>query len=270
MNEESSIPDEPVSQQARKPGATWLTALRVMRQNPAATLLPIAVTQLPFAILTSVVFFYLFHNQYPDAEFTSWDWLNTAPNGLRLTMVLVGAAQSLFSLVGAAATMVSVHGLLRGQPVKLSAALDPAFTRMGGLLLLGAFFYGLLLVSAIGIIIVLYFLVRFGLAIQTFIIEGKSVSQSLGRSWRLLRGRMLSFFGVAVTAIPFGLLLLVATSVVLAIAVLPFGTDPGRTTDLIFQSIAILIVGIMLVPIGAYLATATTLFYLSAKEQTDG
>lgn len=252
----------------KKPDATWLRALGIMRRNPRETLFPIAVTQLPFAVITAVVFYYLFNSRYPEAKFDTFDWINTAPNGIRLTMVIVGAAQSLFSLVGAGGTMVSVAALLRGKPISLANSLDPAFTRMGGLLLLGAIFWGVLLVTMIGVIVMVYFLVRWGLALQAYMLEGKSIGGSLGESWRLLRGRMLSFFALLLATIPFALALLIGISLLMAIAVAPFGADPGRDVDLIYQSVAIFAVGVALVPIGAYLATTTTLFYLSAKEST--
>lgn len=266
MNEEASPPPAPVIEPVKKPDATWLRALGVMRRNPRETLFPIAVTQLPFAVITAVVFYYLFSSRYPDAKFDTFDWINTAPNGVRLTMVIVGAAQSLFSLVGAGGTMVSVAALIRGKPISLANALDPAFTRMGGLLLIGALFYGIVVVSAIGIVVMLYFLVRWGLALQVYMLEGKSIGGSLAESWRMLRGRMWAFFALLLATIPFALALLIGVSVVMAIAFAPFGAEPGRSLDLVFQSIAIFAVGVTLVPAGAYLATTTTLFYLSAKE----
>ena len=253
----------------KKPDATWLRALGVLRRNPRETLLPVAVTQLPFAVLTAVAFFYLFNSRYPAAEYDSFNWLNSAPNGIRLTMVLLGGAQSLFSLVGAAATMVAVTAVLKGKPISLANSLDPAFTRMGGLLLIGAIFYAMLLATVFGIIVLLYFLIRFGLALQVYIIEGTSVTDSFRRSWRLLRGRMLAFAGVLLAVIPFAVILLFVTTFALSIVVAPFGTDSGRTTDLALQSVAILMVGILLVPIAAYVAISTTLFYLNAKEQAD-
>lgn len=268
MNEEAGPPPAPVAKPVKKPEAIWLQALGVMRRNPRETLLPMAATQLPFAVITAVVFFYLFNNRYPNAEFDSFNWIDNAPNGIRLTLVIVGAAQSLFSLVGAGGTIISVAALMRGKPVSLANALDPAFTHMGGLLLLGAIFYGVIFVSALGIIVMLYFLVRWGLALQVYMLEGKSIGGSLGESWRTLRGRMWSFFALLLATIPFGLALLLAVSVVMAVAVAPFGAEPGRTVDLVFQAVAIFAVGVTLVPIGAYLATTTTLFYLSAKESS--
>ena len=162
--------------------------------------------------------------------------------------------------------MVSVAALLRGKPISLANALDPAFTRMGGLLLIGAIFYGVILITAFGIVVMVYFLVRWGLALQVYMLEGKSIGGSLGESWRMLRGRMWSFFALLLTTIPFAMALLVAISVVMAIAVAPFGAEPSRGVDLIFQSAAIFAVGVALVPIGAFLATTTTMFYLSGTE----
>lgn len=269
MNDDEVTPSPPMLERAKKPDATWLRALGVMRRNPRETLLPVAVTQLPFAVLTAIAFFYLFNNRYPTAEFDSFNWLNDAPNGIRLTMVVLGGAQSLFSLVGAAATMVAVSAVVQGKPMGLAASLDPAFTRMGGLLLIGALFYGLLLASAFGIIVLLYFLIRFGLALHVYILESSSVSNSFRGSWRLLRGRMFAFAGVLLATVPFAVILLFVTTFLLSIVVAPFGTDAGRTTDLALQSAAIFLVGILLVPIAAYVAISTTIFYLNAKEQTD-
>ncbi len=268
MSQEAGPPPATLAEPLKKPDATWLRALGIMRRNPRETMFPIAVTQLPFAVITAAVFFYLFNNQYPDAKFESFDWLSDAPNGIRLTMVLVGAAQSLFSLVGAGGTMVSVAALVRGKPVSLANALDPAFTRMGGLLLIGAIFYGLVLITAFGIIVMIYFLIRWGLALQVYLLEGGTITGSLGGSWRLLRGRMFAFLGLLLATVPFAAILLLVTSFALALVVAPFGTDPGRDLDLIFQTAAIFVVGVTLVPIAAYLATTTTLFYLAAKESS--
>jgi hypothetical protein len=49
---------------------------------------------------------------------------------------------------------------------------------------------------------------------------------------------------------------------------LPFGTEPSRDAELIIFCVSALVGGIMAVPMYAYLATVTTLFYLSATEQT--
>ena len=241
-----------------------------MWQYPRRLLLPLAVTQLPFAIATAVVFFFLFYSAYPEAEFSTFDWLSDAPNGVRLTIVMLGAAQTLFSLVGAAGTMVAASAIARGEQVSLTASLDPAFTRMGGLLLFGVLFNVLLFATLVGVILLVYFIVRWGLAIQPYVLEGKGFTASLGESWRSLRGRMLAFFALLLTAIPFGLVFLLGFSLLFSIIAAPFGSDPSRTAELALQSIALFIVGLTFIPFGAYLATSTTLFYLSARDASIG
>ena len=50
---------------------------------------------------------------------------------------------------------------------------------------------------------------------------------------------------------------------------LPFGVeDPSRTLGLALNCVAFLVLGILLIPFGAYVSSATTIFYLSAKEQS--
>jgi hypothetical protein len=197
------------------------------------------------------------------------NWLGDAPGGLRLTMALLGAGQSLFSLVGAAGTMVAVEALSKGKPLGLAQSLDPAFTRMGGLLVFGAVFNVLILVSFIGLIVFLYFIARWGLAIQAHVLDGRSILGSFGLSWRLMRGRMMRFLALLLTAIPLALLLLLGTSFLFGVIASPFGTEPSRTTELLFQSIALFVVILTFIPVAAYLATSTTLFYLSARDESD-
>ena len=266
MNEEANTP--PAVQPLKKPDSTWLQAVGLMRRNPRATLLPIAVTQMPFAVITAVVFFYLFNNQYPTAEFKTLDALAQGPDGVRLTVLLLGAAQTLFGLVGAAATAVAVDRLVKGQTPRLVESLDPAFTRMGGLFALGTVFFLLLLGTLAGIIVLLYFLVRFGLALHAYTLEERTISGAFGRSWRLMKGRMLRFIGLLLTVPAVGLLVVIVSSIALAIIALPFGTEPSRNADLAIFCLSALVGGIMAVPMYAYLATITTLFYHSAREQT--
>jgi len=270
VNQEPAPPPPPDFRPSGLSGSEtiWVRALNLMRKHPGPAFLPLLVTQLPFAVITAGVFFYLFYDLYPDAEFDSFNWLSEAPNGLRLTMVLLGAAQSLFSLVGAAATMVAVSGVLRDKPIGLAQSLDPAFTRMGGLLVFGLLFNFLLLASIVGFFVLLYFVIRFGVVIQAYVLDEKGVSGAFGESWRLMRGRMFKFMGLVLTAIPLGLIILLGTSFLFALVAAPFGSEPSRTTELAFQSFALFVVIAAFVPVGAYLATSTTMFYLSAREES--
>ncbi|MGE3076827.1 MAG: hypothetical protein AB7N24_07705 [Dehalococcoidia bacterium] len=242
--------------------------MRLVRGNPLATMLPLTVVQIPLGIIGAAVYFYLYHDAYPEADFESFNRFEDSPSGLILALVLMTAVYLLFSLVGAAATIVAVRTILEKKPARLTESLDPAFTRMGGLLLLGSLFYLMFLASAAGIVVVLYLIVRWGLAVHVHVLEGTSVTGSLGTSWRMLRGRMWRFIGVVLTAVPLGVALFFGASIIVAVALSPFSVDPGRTTNLVAQSLGILVLGMVAVPTGAYLAAATTIFYVSAKEES--
>jgi hypothetical protein len=244
----------------------WLRALNLIRKNPRSTMLPLLITQMPFALGMAATFFWLFYNVYPDAEFDSFNWLADAPGGIRITMAMLGAAVTLFAVVGAAATMVVVAGLQGQAPVRLPQALDPAFTRMGGLLVFSLFFNVLFLASFAGLFVLLYFVIRFGVVVQAYILGQNTISGAFGESWRLLRGRMFKFMSLLLTAIPLGIVVLLGTSFAFGLIAAPFGSEPGRTTELVFQSVAMFILVASFVPIGAYIATSTTMFYLSARD----
>ncbi len=232
-------------------------------------MLPLMVTQVPLAALYALSYFLLFHQAFPDAKYDSINPFADAPNGLIFGLLITNAVYSLFTLVGIAATIVAVRGVLQGKTFKLAEALDPAFTRMGGLLILGILFNVLLGVTVVGIIVAVYFIVRFALGFHAYILDGAGAWAALGQSWRLLRGRMLRFTGLLLTTIPVLLGAMVAGSLVVAILFAPFASDdPGRTAGLLLNSVAFLVFGLMAVPIGAYLAAATTIFYISAREES--
>lgn len=231
-------------------------------------LLPIAVVQIPLGTLSAIFYFVLYREGYPDADIDSFNRTEGSPGGLLFSLLLMSAAYLLFSLVGAAATIVAARATLEGKPVALAEALDPAFTRMGGLLILGALFYVLAVATVVGVILLLYVMIRWGLAVHVFILEGTSVSGALGGSWRLLRGRMLHFTGVLLTAIPVAAGVFFAATIVLALFLTPFSVDPGRTGTLVAQSIGIALMGFALIPTTAYMGAATTIVYVSWKEQS--
>src|SRR4029079_14301486 len=120
-----------------RPVATWRRASQLIRAYPEETILPLLVTQLPLAFLNAGAYFFLFYKAFPDAEYDQFNFVKDAPPGLIFGLLLTNAVYSLFSLVGVAATIVSVKAAPGGRPLSLSQSLDPAFTRMGGLLALG-------------------------------------------------------------------------------------------------------------------------------------
>ena len=91
MNEEAggppSHPAAPVT--AAKPRATWRRALGLVRSNIAATMLPLAVIQVPLGIIGAAAYFYLYHQIYPSADFESFSRFDDSPNGLILALVAI-------------------------------------------------------------------------------------------------------------------------------------------------------------------------------------
>ena len=247
--------------------ALWLRTINLMRKNPRATLLPLALTLAPFALATGGVSSTCSMGLNRRLSSTL-ELARRRPSGLRLTMALLGAGLSLFALVGAAATMVAVDALSKGKPLGLPQALDPAFSRMGGLLVFGIVFSLLLLVSSIGLIVFLYFVARWGLAIQAHVLDGKSIPGAFGSSWRLMRGRMMSFLALLLTAIPLGLLVLFGSSFIFEAIASPFGSNPTRTTELLFRSLAMFVL-ILTSSRSLLPRDSTTLFHLSARETSD-
>jgi hypothetical protein len=79
---------------------------------------------------------------------------------------------------------------------------------------------------------------------------------------------MLRFLGLLLTVIPLALAIFTAGALVVAIAMAPFSADPGRTASLVVQSLSAILLGVVAIPTGAYFAAVTTIFYLSAKEQS--
>jgi hypothetical protein len=227
-----------------------------------------AVFQVPLALLFAGAYFYLYYEAYPNADFESLQQFDDAPSGLILSLVIMTAVHLFLSLVGTGATIVAVKAVLDRRPVKLVESLDPAFTRMGALLAIGAICYLMVLGVAAFIVFLLYPLFRWGLAVHALLLDGSGVGGALGTSWRLLRGNMLRFTAVALSAIPVAIVIFTVASIVFAIGLAPFGADPGRTTSLVAQSLSVVLLGVVATPTGAYFAAATTIFYLSAKEQS--
>jgi uncharacterized membrane protein len=191
-------------------------------------------------------------------------------------MVAVTWILSLFTLVGFAATVVSVNALLRGKPLPLSGALDPAFTRMGGLLGLGAVAFllwtlaSILAVTVVGTAFMLYAMVRTGLAVHAFILDGESVRGSLRTSWRILSGNTWRLVGLALWTLPIAFVAFVGAIIVGVLVTLPFSpSDPGRDGTLIVGAVGVVIVGLAFLPVLAFIATATTMFYSQVKARAD-
>ncbi len=274
MNEERGAtatlpPPPPAPESAPKPKRTWREAFDLLRANPGTMMLPVLVTQVPSGLILGGIYFYLHHFPYSDAEVSLGGLVsNDSPSALLFWMIVATAVHSLLSFIGGAASVVAANGVLHGKPPSLSEALDPPFTRMGGVLLLAVIFNITFAATTAGVVVLAYFLIRFGLGFHAFILDGASPFGALGRSWRMLGGRMLRFLGLLVSTIPVILGILFVFLVVLIIVTAPIGPDPGRDATVTLNAIALGGAAFFSAPITAYLAAATTMFYLSAKEQS--
>jgi hypothetical protein len=245
-------------------------AYQVLRDQPRATLLPLVVTQAPLAVAASVAYFVLFFNLYGDIEFDSFEPLRSGPDGLKLSLLVVNAIYLLFTAVGLAATITAVNAVLSGRPLGLAAALDPSFTRMGGLLALGIVFQLMFALTIAGAIVLLYVIFRFALAFHVYMLENAGIWPSLRRSWSLLRRGVLRFIGAMVVPGLAVLGVFLAAFIVLTIAAVPFAAeDAGRTQRLIVSAVELALLGIIAAPCGAYFAAVTTLLYRDIKERAD-
>lgn len=267
------------SKRAPMPGVKAIlgSSLRLIRRNRKQTLLPLTVTMLPFVCLAAIAEFVLLNNVYTDAPYDSIARvIEHAPPGLQATLAGVSWILALFSLVGFAATVVAVKGVMEGRKVPLSQALDPAFTRMGGLFALGALAFALwtlaalLAVTVIGALFVLFVMLRLSLALHAFILDGTSALESCRRAWRLAQGHMLHVLGLFIALIPAGLVAIFCALVAAVIVTIPFApSNPGREGTLAIGAIGVSVAGVVLVPFVALVAAATTILYTELKGRED-
>lgn len=249
-----------------KPPRLFRRAYDVLKAEPRATLLPLLVTQVPLAIAAAVAYFVLFFRFYDDFAFDSFTALRHQPDGLNLSISMLVAIYLLFTAVGVTATITAVNAALSGRRLGLTAALDPSFTRLGGLLLLGMIFQVMFALTTLGVFILIYVIFRFGLAFHVYILENLGVWPSLKRSWALLRRGVLRFVGSLVVPSLLVLAAVAAAVMVLSLISLPFvSTDAGRTERLILSTVELALFGIVAAPCGAYFAAVTTILYLDLK-----
>lgn len=266
MTAPSPAVEPPSSPAPPRPPRLFRQAYNVLRAEPRATLVPLLVTQTPLAIGAAAAYFVLFFHVYGDVAFDSFEPLRSGPDGLKLSLFVVNAVYLLFTAVGLSATITAVNAVLAGRPLGLAAALDPSFTRMGGLLALGIVFQLLFALTIAGVFLLLYVVFRFGLTFHVYMLENLGVWPSLKRSWALLRRGVLRFVGSLVVPALLVLGVFLVALVVLTIAAVPFASDDAsRTTSLIVSTVELGALGILAAPCGAYFAAVTTILYLDLK-----
>lgn len=242
-------------------------------RRPAVTMLPLAVTTIPLVLLLTAGWLVLFLWAYPEVQFEEPNILpENMPNGLLFWIMLLTWAWALFTAVGFAGAVVAVRRHIDGRPFSLPLSLDPAFTRMGGLLVIGLTFYalamlaGLLVVTVVGTVLMLYLLLRLGLTVHAYILDELGSRAAMGRSWTTVQGHVFGLLLITVIAIPLAFLLITGAAVVIGFASIPFTSDEiGRDGTVILNAIGVLIGGLALVPTLGYLAAATTIYYCSLR-----
>lgn len=233
------------------------TAWGIVTGYPRQAMLPVAVIQIPVAIVTGVILAVLLLTVFGNEE------IDTTKGGQMLALLLLSAAQALFAQVARGSTIVSIAGVIRGRPLSLTESLDPAFSRMGGLLALVVFVSAGVLVAfvtLIGLVLLPYLVLRLALAFEAFMLEELGPWQALRRSWQLMSGHMLRMLGVVLltAVILFGPFLFVS--------LLGEAVRGDRNTQVILGAAYSVAQGVLLVPIVAFVTATTTVFYLNLRE----
>ncbi len=256
--ESSPAPDRPgVSDMLR-------AAVRLMREHPRESMLPLAVVQVPLVLGTIVATVLLYNTAFADEVYPRGGLVGVdAGGGPLFAVVMLAAIALLFSLVGWSATIVAAARLAQGEHVSLSQALDPAFTRLGGLVVLVFLILGgavVLAFSIVGLLALPYLAIRFGVAFQVYLLEEAGPIAALRGSWEVMKGNMLRL--LAIVLVGAGLALLLGVLV-------PAGLGPddaSRSTRMAVDALLQVIQGAFAIPAAVFAHTVTTIYYLRIRE----
>lgn len=236
-------------------------AFRLVRDHPRESMLPLAVIQVPVSAIASLVSVVLFLTVLSDQD------VDATTGGPLLVLLLLTAFEGLFAQVARAGTIVSIAGVATGKPKTLSQSLDPAFTRMGQLILLviilAAGFVGLLF-SIVGIFVMPYLALRVAISFETFMLEDLAPGAAIRRSWSLTSGSVTRMLALVL------LTLLAVILPVLGIQSLSLVGAGSRTADVLLGGLIAFLQGVLLIPLVAFLTASTTLFYLNLVGRNDG
>lgn len=241
----------------------WVT----MRRHPRETLLPMAAIQVPVGIAMAVAFSVLFATVFSDDTFQDPGSLaSEGPTRHLFILVVLGAIDFLCLWIAFAATMVSTDAVLKEKPVKLNMALDPAFTRMGGLLVLLAVFFlsfVVLVAPILGIFLFCYLSARLAMTLPAFIVGGMRPGAALRESWGRSRGRVLSIFAILLAV------MVILTVSLLGLSFLNLFIVGNRTTKLVITAVLSSVQAVALVPLLTWFAVALTHTYSTLRSTDD-
>jgi membrane-anchored glycerophosphoryl diester phosphodiesterase (GDPDase) len=248
--------------------ATVREAWRLMKRYPRQTLLPMFVIEVPVALISAIVTAILYVTVFKDDSVRAQaDVFAEGGGGPLFAFLAITAFEVLFAQVARGATIVGVAAARAGKTRPLAELLDPAFTRMGGLLALAVISTAVvaagvvLAITIIGALIAFFIFLRWAIAFETFILEQRGVFNALGQSWRMMQGNMLRYLGVLLVSFALVLLPFVAISLLQLII------GGGRTTEVVTTAIVTALQGILVVPLLVFLTAVTTVFYFNIKER---
>jgi hypothetical protein len=247
--------------------STVREAFQLLRDNPRATMLPQAAIGIPVAIVAGIAIVFFFSTIFADQDMNLVASFSSEAEGRALfVMAIIVAVEAMFAQVARGATIVAVAGAARGRPLSLVEALDPAFTRLGGLIglvfVLGAI-GALAFITLIGLVVLPYVIFRLALVFDAYMLEGVGVNQAIRRSWQLMSGNMIRLVGVIALSV------FLALPVLLLFSVLSGTGEGSRTVQLLLVAFWGIVRGAALVPLVAFLTACTTLYYLKAKAAED-
>jgi len=252
----------------RRPGVgeTLGAAAKLMRDFPRETMLPLLAIQAPLVLGTIFLTVLLYSTAFSDEIYPRGGLTSASEDSTQVfVLILVVAVGAVLGLVGQGATIVSVAAIALGNRLTLSEALDPAFTRLGGLLLLTLIFAiagGLLAFTIVGLAVLPFLVARFGVAYQVFLLEKVSPIEALKKSWSMMHGNMLRLIGIILVG--FLLILLIG-------ALVPVSPAPGSMSQqlrMLIDAGLLILQGGTAIPAAAFAHAAITLYYLRIREET--
>lgn len=259
--------EQQLSQQPDKPGVgeTLSAAAALMRDHPRETMLPLLAVQGPLVIGTIVLTIVLYNSVFLDEVYPRGGITGASEGGAQVfALVVVVAIAVVLGLIGQGATIVSVAAVALGRPFSLTEALDPAFTRLGGLIALTIIFAvvgGLLALTIVGLAVIPFLVARFGIAYQVYLLEETGPVEALTRSWRTMHGNMLRLLGIVV--IGFVLVVLIG----LLVPVSPGPESMSRGGRMAIDALIQILQGGVAIPLTAFAHAAVTLYYLRIREE---
>ena len=264
MNEEPTPGTQPPIEKPSV-GETLSAAAALMRDHPRETMLPLLAVQAPLVIGTIVLTVLLYNSVFIDEMYPRGGITGASEGGGQVfALVVVVAAAVVLGLIGQGGTIVSVAAVALGRPLTLTQALDPAFTRLGGLIALTLIFAvagGLLALTIVGLAVIPFLVARFGIAFQVYLIEETGPIEALTRSWRTMSGNMLRL--LAIIVIGFVLVVLIG----LLVPVSPGPESMSRGGRMLIDALIQILQGGVAIPLTAFAHAAVTLYYLRIREE---